>query len=59
MTAALPEDPGTEPVGSLEVRWIFHGELDTAMTAGSCGSRPRNTPMRISTCLIRTCPACR
>ena len=32
MAAALPEDPLTEPVGSLEIRWIFPGELDTAVT---------------------------
>lgn len=30
MTAALPEDPVTEPIGSLEIRWIFPGELETA-----------------------------
>jgi hypothetical protein len=31
MAAALPEDPLTEPVGSLEIRWIFPGELETAI----------------------------
>lgn len=31
MTAALPSDPPIEPVGSLEIRWMFPGELDTAI----------------------------
>ena len=33
MTAALPEDPVTEPVGSLEIRWIFPGEQDAAIAS--------------------------
>lgn len=33
MTAALPEDPVTEPTGSLEIRWIFPGELETAVAS--------------------------
>ncbi len=33
MTAALPDDLVTEPVGSLEIRWIFPGELETAIAS--------------------------
>jgi hypothetical protein len=32
MTAALPDDPPAEPAGSLKIRWIFPGDLDTAIT---------------------------
>jgi hypothetical protein len=31
MMAALPEDPVTEPVASLEIRWILPGGLETAI----------------------------
>jgi hypothetical protein len=31
MTAALPDDPPSEPAGSLEIRWMFPGDLDTAI----------------------------
>ena len=31
MTAALPDSPVTEGAPSLEVRWIFPGQLETAM----------------------------
>jgi hypothetical protein len=31
MTAEPPESPVTEGVPSLEVRWIFPGQLETAM----------------------------
>jgi hypothetical protein len=31
MTAALPDDPPAEPAGSLEIRWMFPGELDPAI----------------------------
>jgi hypothetical protein len=33
MTAALPDSPVQEGTGSLEVRWIFPGRLDTAVAA--------------------------
>jgi hypothetical protein len=33
MTAALPDDPVTGPTGSLEVRWILPGELETAVAS--------------------------
>jgi hypothetical protein len=32
MAAAQPGDPVTEGIGSLEVRWIFPGQLETAVT---------------------------
>ena len=31
MTDAPPDDPPAEPAGSLEIRWIFPGEPDTAI----------------------------
>ena len=32
MTAAQPDSPVTEGIRSLEVRWIFPGQLETAVT---------------------------
>ena len=32
MTPAYPENLPTEGVRSLEVRWIFRGQLETAVT---------------------------
>jgi hypothetical protein len=31
MTAAQPDSPVTEGIRSLEVRWIFPGQLETAV----------------------------
>lgn len=42
MTSAQPESPGTEGVRSLEVRWIFPGQLAAVMT-GWFGRFPAET----------------
>jgi hypothetical protein len=34
MTAAQPDIPATEGIRSLEVRWIFSGQLETAVAGG-------------------------
>jgi len=41
MTAEPPQSPITEAVRSLEVGWIFPGQLETAVADGSGGSRQR------------------
>ena len=45
MTAEPPESPATEAVRSLEVRWIFPGQLGTAV-AGWFGRFPARTESR-------------
>jgi hypothetical protein len=45
MTAEPPESPVTEAVRSLEVRWIFPGQLETAV-AGWFGRFPARTESR-------------
>jgi hypothetical protein len=45
MTAELPDSPVTEAVCSLEVRWIFPGQLETAV-AGWFGRFPADTESR-------------
>ena len=43
MTAVPPESLGTEGVRSLEVRWIFPGQLEAAVAEWFgrwCGTRP-------------------
>ena len=45
MTAAPPESLVAEAVGSLEVRWIFPGQLETAV-AGWFGRFPARTESR-------------
>ncbi len=45
MTAAPPESPVTEAVRSLEVRWIFPGQLDAAV-AGWFGRFPARMESR-------------
>ena len=45
MTAEPPESPVTEGVGSREVRWIFPGQLGTAV-AGWFGRFPARTESR-------------
>ena len=45
MTAVPPESPATEGVRSLEVRWIFPGQLEAAV-AGWFGRLPAGTESR-------------
>ena len=51
MTAEPPESPVTEAVRSLEVRWIFPGQLETAV-AGWFGRFPAGTESREDTYLL-------
>ena len=51
MTAEPPESPVTEAVRSLEVRWIFPGQLEAAV-AGWFGRFPAETESREDTYLI-------
>jgi hypothetical protein len=51
MTAAQPERPLTEGVRSLEVRWIFPGQLDTAV-AGWFGRFPARMESREDSYLL-------
>ena len=51
MTAEPPESPVTEAVPSLEVRWIFPGQLETAV-AGWFGRFPAATESREDTYLL-------
>jgi hypothetical protein len=41
MTAAPPEDLGRQEVRSLEVRWIFPGQMMGPVTGWFGRSRPR------------------
>ena len=51
MTAEPPESPVTEGVRSLEVRWIFPGQLEAAV-AGWFGRFPAGTQSREDTYLL-------
>src|ERR1039457_3117690 len=51
MTAKPPESPVTEAVRSLEVRWIFPGQLEAAV-AGWFGRFPAGTESRQDTYLL-------
>ena len=51
MTAEPPQSPVTEAVRSLEVRWIFPGQLETAV-AGWFGRFPARTETREDTYLL-------
>jgi hypothetical protein len=51
MTAEPPQSPVTEGVRSLEVRWIFPGQLETAV-AGWFGRFPAGTETREDTYLL-------
>ncbi len=51
MTAEQPESPVTEAVRSLEVRWIFPGQLETAV-AGWFERFPARTESRQDTYLL-------
>jgi hypothetical protein len=51
MTAEPPESPVTEGVRSLEVRWIFRGQLEAAV-AGWFGRFPAGTESREDTYLL-------
>ena len=51
MTAVPPENPVTEAARSLEVRWIFPGELETAVT-GWFARFPARTESREDTYLL-------
>jgi hypothetical protein len=51
MTAEPPESPVTEAAGSLEVRWIFPGQL-TAAVAGWFGRFPARAESREDTYLL-------
>ena len=51
MTAEPQESPVTQAVGSLEVRWIFAGPLETAV-AGWFGRFPARTESREDTYLL-------
>ena len=59
MTAEAPESLVTEGVGSLEVRWIFPGQIETAVAECFGVSRPRPSHARTSTSWIRSCADCR
>ena len=60
MTAEPPQSPVTEAVRGLEVRWIFPGQLETAV-AGWFGRFPARTELtrRTPTSWIRSCAGCR
>ena len=51
MTAEPPGSPVTEGIRSLEVRWIFPGQLETAV-AGWFGRFPARTESRVDTYLL-------
>ena len=51
MTAEPPERPATEGVRSLEVRWIFPGQLESAV-AGWFGRFPAGVESREDTYLL-------
>ena len=51
MTAESPEGPVAEAVRSLEVRWIFPGQLEGAV-AGWFGRFPAGTESRQDTYLL-------
>ena len=51
MTAEPPQSPVTEGVRSLEVRWIFPGQLETAV-AGWFGRFPARVESREDTYLL-------
>ena len=51
MTAEPPQSPVTEAVRSLEVRWIFPGQLEAAV-AGWFGRFPAGTESREDTYLL-------
>ena len=51
MTAEPPENPVTEPIRSLEVRWIFPGQLPGG-AAGWFGRFPARTESREDTYLL-------
>src|SRR5512140_3396306 len=51
MTAEPPQSPVTEGVRSLEVRWIFPGQLESAV-AGWFGRFPAGTESREDTYLL-------
>ena len=51
MTAEPPHSPVTEGVRSLEVRWIFPGQLEAAV-AGWFGRFPAETESREDTYLL-------
>ena len=51
MTAEPPQSPVTEAVRSLEVRWIFPGQLETAV-AGWFGRFPAAVESREDTYLL-------
>ena len=51
MTAEPPQSPVTEAVRSLEVRWIFPGQMETAV-AGWFGRFPARTESREDTYLL-------
>jgi hypothetical protein len=51
MTAEPPHSPATEAVRSLEVRWIFPGQLEAAV-AGWFGRFPARTESREDTYLL-------
>ena len=51
MTAEPPQNPVTEAVRSLEVRWIFPGQLETAV-AGRVSRFPAGTDSREDAYLV-------
>lgn len=55
--AALPQDPVTEGAGSLKVRWIFPGQVNTAV-AGCFGRFPAGMASRQNAYLLHPA-ACR
>jgi hypothetical protein len=51
MAAEPPDSPVTEAAGSLEMRWIFPGQLENAV-AGWFGRFPARTESREDTYLL-------
>ena len=60
MTVAQPESPVTEGIRTLEVRWIFPGELETVVAGWLSGSSPAGrSHARTLILSVRICPGCR
>ena len=59
MTAEPPHSPVTEAVRSLEVRWIFPGQLETAVASWFSRFPAAVESARTRTCWIRSCAGCR
>ena len=54
-----PSEPGNRTVGSLEVRWIFPGQLEAAVARWFGRFPAGRSPAKTPTCWIRSCAGCR